>query len=257
METDMEILYGRQPLLECLRAGRRDMMCLRLQAGVHSAGPIAEILHLARTRKIPVRESDKRSMDRITRNGHHQGVALEAGPYPFLDFESLIGIVASAGEPALLLLLDHIQDPQNLGSLLRSADAAGVHGVILPRDRCAEVTAAVTRASSGASEHARIARVPNLRKTLLDLRERGVRVIGLDGSASAVPYTGVPMEGPLGLVVGSEGEGLSHAVRNACDLRVALPMRGMIASLNAAIAGAILLFHVRAQREKRLSESAE
>ncbi|MDZ4199903.1 MAG: 23S rRNA (guanosine(2251)-2'-O)-methyltransferase RlmB [Kiritimatiellia bacterium] len=243
-----ETLYGRQPLLECLRAGRRPLIKMWVQTGARRIGPLADLLALARARQIAVGETDKRILDRMSQGGHHQGVVLEAEPYPFLDPETILTETAACGEAALFLLLDHLQDPQNLGSLLRSADAAGVHGVFLPRDRCADVTPAVVRASSGACEHLRIARVPNLRRTLLDLRERGVRVWGLEGDPAAQLYTETPLDGPVGLVVGSEGEGLTHAVRNACDGRIRIPMLGSVASLNAAIAGSIVLFHIRARR---------
>lgn len=243
----METLYGRQPLRECLRAGRREGRRLLVQAGLNHIGLLSELLQLARTRRIPVEETDKRTLDRLTHNGHHQGAVLEASPYPFMELDPLISEAASGSEPVLFLLLDHLQDPQNVGSLLRTADAAGVHGVLIPRDRCADITPAVVRASSGASEHLRISKVPNLRRAILDLRERGVSVWGLEGG-SETSYLAADLKGPLALVVGAEGEGLSHPVRNACDGLLSIPMLGSVDSLNAAIAGAILLFHIRARR---------
>lgn len=243
----LEILYGRQPLRECLRAGRRTCRKLWIQSGSGRTGLLSELTQLARTRRIPVEEAERRDLDRMTRNGHHQGVVLEADPYPFMELEDLITVTAAEREPALFLLLDHLQDPQNVGSLLRTADAAGVHGILIPRDRCVDITPAVVRASSGASEHLRISKVPNLRKAILDLRARGVSTWGLEGG-SQTSYLAADLKGPLALVVGSEGEGLSHPVRNACDGLLSIPMLGSVDSLNAAIAGAVLLFHIRARR---------
>lgn len=245
--NNLEILYGRQPLRECLRAGRRTCRKLWIQSGSGRTGLLSELTQLARTRRIPVEEAERRDLDRMTRNGHHQGVVLEADPYPFMELEDLITVTAAEREPALFLLLDHLQDPQNVGSLLRTADAAGVHGILIPRDRCVDITPAVVRASSGASEHLRISKVPNLRKAILDLRERGVSTWGLEGG-SQTSYLAADLKGPLALVVGSEGEGLSHPVRNACDGLLSIPMLGSVDSLNAAIAGAVLLFHIRARR---------
>jgi 23S rRNA (guanosine2251-2'-O)-methyltransferase len=142
-------------------------------------------------------------------------------------------------------LVDHVQDPQNLGSMLRSADAAGVNGVVIPRHRAASVTPAVVRASAGAAEHVQVAQVVNLHQAMLALKEQGVRLVGLEGSSTATPYEEADLSGPIGVVVGSEEEGLGKLIRETCDAVIRLPMRGRVGSLNAAVAAAIALFEVR------------
>lgn len=147
--------------------------------------------------------------------------------------------------PMLVLLVDHVQDPQNLGSMIRSADAAGVNGVIIPRHRAVSVTPTVVRASAGATEHVPVAQVVNLHQAMLTLKEEGVRLVGLEGSNEALPYEEAVLTGPIGIVVGSEEEGLGKLVRETCDVVMRLPMRGHVGSLNAAVAAAIALYEVR------------
>ena len=248
--TEREALYGRQTLLECLRARRRRIHAVWVAGGVRPAGTAADILKLASKQGVPVRECEKRDLDRMTASGHHQGMVAEADPYPYADPETLWEAPAQ-GEPLFLLVLDHVQDPQNVGSLLRSADAAGVNGVLLAEDRAVGITPAVVRASSGASEHLAIARVGGLQQILTLLRGKGVWVYGLEGSPEAQLCTEVRMDGPVALVVGSEGTGLTKSVRGQCDALVRLPMRGRVASLNAAVAGALAMFEVRRQRDAK------
>lgn len=243
-----ELLYGRQTLLEVLRAGRRDLRRLLVAEGTQMSGPPAEILRLAHHRKVPVTACVRRDLDRRTLNGNHQGLALEAGPYPWADLADLRAPGAD-GEPPFLLVLDHIQDPQNVGSMMRSADAAGVTGVILPKDRACAVTPAVVRASSGAVEHLRVAQVTNLVRALAELKERRIWVHALDALPGAPLHTDVRLDGPIALVVGNEGEGIGRLVRQTCDGVLRLPMRGRVGSLNAAVAAAIALYEVRRQRD--------
>jgi len=247
-----EILYGRRPLIEALRAGRRRFHALWLAEGVRGA-TVEEARREAGRRNVPVRTCPRSQLDRWTHSGHHQGAALEVSPYPYADPEDLRRAAESARESLFLLFLDHLEDPQNVGSLLRTAEAAGVHGVILPRDRAVAITPAVARASSGASEHLRIAQAPNLVRALAEWKERGVWLFGLDADPAAPLLTETKLEGPLGLVVGQEGEGLGRLVAKTCDALVRLPMRGRISSLNAAVSGAIALYEVRRQRDARAS----
>ncbi len=249
-----EILYGRRPLIEALRAGRRRLHTLWLAEGVHGA-IVEEARGEAARRKVPVRTCPRSQLDRWTHSGHHQGVALEVSPYPYADPEDLRRAAETAGESLFLLLLDHLEDPQNVGSLLRTAEAAGVHGVILPRDRAVGITPAVARASSGASEHLRIAQTPNLVRAMAEWKARGVWLFGLEADPAAPLLTETKLEGPLGLVVGHEGEGLGRLVARTCDALVRLPMRGRIGSLNAAVSGAIALYEVRRQRDLRAREA--
>jgi len=215
-----------------------------------AAAMIVQITKLAEKRNVPIRAVLPQELDRLCRSGHHQGVAIEVSGYPYADLDELLAVGApgQSKEPPLLLLLDHIQDPQNLGSMLRTADAVGVTGVIIPKDRAVDVTAAVVRASAGAAEHVRIAIVTNLHQTMLRLKEEGVRLAGLETDSSSTLYAGADLIGPLGLVIGGEGEGLGKLVRETCDLLIRLPMRGRVASLNAAVAAAVALYEVRRQR---------
>lgn len=247
---ERELLYGRQTLRECLRARRRALHILWVADGVRPLGAAAEAMEAAREAGVPVRTCPKRDLDRWTRSANHQGLALEAGPYPYVDAEELVDAAAAApgGDPALVLVLDHMQDPQNVGALLRSADAAGVQGVLIPEDRAAGITAAVVRASSGAAEHLPVARVRGLAPAVDGMRRKGIRVYGLEHSPEARPLYEAPLAGPVALVIGSEGAGLSRSIRSRCDGLLCLPMRGRVASLNASVAGALAMFEVRRQR---------
>ena len=252
-----DILYGRQAILESLKAGRRSFHGLRVADGIRAGGIASEILEAAQRRRVPVRACERRELDRLTEGGHHQGLALETGPYPSVELADLLGPPAQGGEPPFLLALDHVQDPQNVGSLMRTADAAGVQGVILPRDRASGVTAAVVRASSGAVEHLRVAVVVNLVRALEELKENNIWVYGLEAFPEATPHTAARLDGAVALVVGSEGEGLARLVRDTCDGLLRLPMRGRVGSLNAAVAGAIALYEIRRQRDARAEKQQQ
>jgi 23S rRNA (guanosine2251-2'-O)-methyltransferase len=172
------------------------------------------------------------------------------GAYPYVEVEAMLALARERNEPPLLLLLDCLQDPQNLGTLLRTAEVVGVHGVVIPRHRAAEITPAVSNASAGSVEHLLIARVTNLVRTMEELKEKGVWIAGLENLPEAQDYHEAGLSMPLALVVGSEGRGLSRLVRERCDLWIRLPMRGHIDSLNAAVAGSIALYEVWQQREQ-------
>jgi 23S rRNA (guanosine2251-2'-O)-methyltransferase len=191
---------------------------------------------------------DRKKLDRMGGEVNHQGLAAEVSGYPYSDLPVLLDVASMRNEPPLLLLLDHLQDPQNLGSLLRSAEATGLHGVLIPRRRAAGVTPAVVRASAGAAEHVHIVQVTNVVRAMEWLKAYGVWLAGLDAVPDAQLYTDADLSGPLGLVVGSEGAGLSRLVREICDFLVRIPMQGQVGSLNAAVAGAVVLYEVRRQR---------
>ena len=243
-----EILYGRQPVRETLRAGRRQVFKLLQAQGVKPTGVVRQILTLAGQAHVPIQAVDRRELDKLGGEVNHQGLAAEVSGYPYMDLAALLDLSQQAGEPPFLLLLDHIQDPQNLGSLLRSADAAGAHGVVLPGRRAAGVTPAAVRASAGAAEHVPVALVANLVQAMERLKTEGIWLAGLEALPDAQLYTQIDLSGPLGLVVGSEGQGLARLVRERCDYLVRLPMRGQVESLNAAVAGGIALYEVRRQR---------
>lgn len=242
-----EWVYGRNAVYETLRARRRQPFRLRLAQGVEERGRLAEIVKLGAERRLPVERVPRASLDQLS-NGH-QGVALEVSPYIYSDLPSILKIAEKSGEAPFILLLDALQDPQNLGALLRTAEAVGVHGVLLPLRQAATVTSAVVNASAGACEHLRVAQM-NLAQAITTLKEAGVWVIGLDAGQGAQPPEKVRLDGPLALVVGSEGSGMRELVRKSCDVLLRLPMRGQVASLNAAAAGSIALYLALQARSK-------
>lgn len=243
-----EILYGRQPVRETLRAGRRQVFKLVLAEGLRSAGVVDEVVRAAGERGIPVQKVGRSDLERIGGEVNHQGLAAEVSGYPYVDLAEPMRLARESGASPFLLLLDHVQDPQNLGSLLRTAEAAGIHGVIIPGRRAAGVTPAAVRASAGAAEHVRVAQVANLVQAMRQLKAEGVWITGMEAAADAQLYTEAALSGPLGLVIGSEGQGLARLVRETCDFLIRLPMLGQVESLNAGVAGAIALYEARRQR---------
>jgi len=229
-----------------LRARRRHIHRLILAEGIKETGVVGEILNLAAELKIPPRRVPRAQLDRVAET--HQGVALEVASYPYVDVEAILRRARKLGEPPLILALDHLQDPHNLGALLRTAEVAGVHGAIIPRRRAVGVTPAVVSASAGASEHLWVAQVTNLVRILEALKANGLWIAGLDSHPEAQPFYQADLNRPLVLVVGAEGQGLSRLVRQTCDLRLRLPVRGRVESLNASVAGGIALYAALAAR---------
>jgi len=257
-----ETLCGRNAVYESLRAGRRTFHRLVLAEGLRRDARVKEMLALARERGCPDEVRPRSELSRLAGSREHQGVLLEAGPYPYVELEEIVAAARSAGPQARLLLLDRLQDPQNLGTLLRTAEAVGVQGVLLPEHQAAAVTPAVVRASAGACEHLRIARVDNLVRAIARLKEAGIWVLGLEKAPEAILYTEVDWARPVAVVVGGEGTGLRRLVRERCDHLVALPMSGRVGSLNAAVAGSVVLYeiwrrHHLAGAPSRTPEAAE
>jgi 23S rRNA (guanosine2251-2'-O)-methyltransferase len=242
-----EWLYGRNAVYETLRARHRQPFRLRLAQGAEEKGRLADILRMGAERRLPVERVPRASLEQLSSG--HQGVALEVSPYTYSDLMGILKAADRLGETPFFLILDTLQDPQNLGSLLRTAEAVGVHGVLLPLRQTATITPAVVNASAGASEHLRVAQ-GNLAQAISTLKQASVWVIGLDAGAGAQPPERVRLDGPLALVVGSEGSGMRELVRKSCDVLLRLPMRGQVASLNAAAAGSIALYLARQAREK-------
>lgn len=238
-----ELLYGRHAVLEALRAGRRHIRRIFLAEGIERAPILAEITAAASLVGCAVVETPRQRLDDAA-PANHQGVIAQAAEYPYADLDELL----TASGDRLYLALDHLQDVQNLGTLLRTAEAMGVTGVILPGRRSAAVTPAVVNASAGAVEHLKIALVGNLVQTLEILKENGVWAAGLDAVPEAIPLARANLSGPLVVVVGAEGAGLSRLVREHCDWLVSIPMIGKVESLNAAIAGSIVLVAARQAR---------
>jgi len=234
-----ETIYSRNAVYETLRAKRRQPLSLEIAEGIKEKGRLSEILQLAKERKIPVKRVPRGRLDRLKAN--HQGVALEASGYPYAELTDIFELADERGEPLFVLLLDTLNDPQNLGTLLRTAEVVGVHGVVIPLARTVGVTPAVVNASSGASEHLLVAQA-NLHLAIDALKQAGAWVIGLEGSGQAQSVDEVRLDGAIGLVVGSEGEGMRQLTAKSCDILMKLPMVGQVESLNAAVAGSVALY---------------
>ena len=240
-----EWITGRNPVYECLKAGRRDFFKLLINKGSDVKGRFEDILVLARKKHIPVETVDKNTLLKISE--HHQGLALEASGYPYVDFPKILGNTQTSGKPLFILLVDQVHDVQNLGTLIRSAEIFGVQGMIIPVHRAAGITPAVVNASSGASEHLLIAQM-NISQAIDDLKKNDAWIVGLDMDDSSESLESINLKGALGVVVGSEGSGLRRLVREKCDHIAYIPMVGNVESLNAAVAGSIALYRASLQR---------
>jgi 23S rRNA (guanosine2251-2'-O)-methyltransferase len=234
-----EWITGRNPVFELLSAKRRDSFRLWVYAGSQEKGRLSEILALARAQKLPVESVPRGKLDPLGEN--HQGVAVETSAYPYVAWQDIIMKAEGLQQPLFILALDLIQNPQNLGNLIRTAEAVGVHGILIPLARSATITPAVVTSSAGATEHLLIAQA-NLAQAFDELKQAGAWIIGLEHTQEAQPPEKVDLKGPLVLVVGSEGEGLRQLVRKSCDLLLDLPLSGRVTSLNAAVAGSIALY---------------
>jgi len=244
-----EWIGGRRPVAEALAAGRPSHRLL-VSSSARPNPELRSILAAAREASVPVERTPGDRLARLAGFDGHQGVLLEVEPRRWADPAEILARAAAVGEPPLVLVLEHLQDPVNFGALLRSAEAAGVHGVLFPERGAAPLTAAAVKASAGASEHLLLARVGSLGQALRELQERGLRLVAADQDAPASAWAS-DLSGPVAVIVGSEGSGLSGAVKRRCDLLVSFPMAGRVASLNAGVAGALLLFEVVRQRTQR------
>jgi 23S rRNA (guanosine2251-2'-O)-methyltransferase len=242
-----EFIYGRNPVYETLKSNRRDAFRMQIAEGAQEKGRLAEILALAAKRKLPLERVPRARLDKLSES--HQGVALEVSGYPYITLEDILENAKEKGEPLFVLILDTLQNPQNLGTLLRTAEAVGIHGVLIPTHRAAEITPAVVSASAGASEHLLVAQT-NLAQAIAALKQADAWVAGLDESPESQLPSQVRLDGALAVVVGSEGEGLRPLVKQSCDFLVRLPMQGQIESLNAAVAGSVVLYLVYLARGK-------
>jgi len=250
----LDILAGPHAALEALRAGRRSLRRILL-ARTERAGITQAIRRLAAERGLVVEVRSRVDLDRLARGLTHQGVVVEAGPFPYVEADEVVSVAGCAAEAAFLIVLDGIQDPQNLGAIIRTAEAAGAHGLILPRDRAVGITPAAVRASAGAAEHLPVARVTNVAAFLDGVKRQGLWVVGADPSGGCLLHA-ADLRTPLVLVIGSEGRGLRPLVKRRCDLVVRIPLAGQVASLNASSAAAVCIFEVVRQRwERRASRS--
>ncbi|MBM3189570.1 MAG: 23S rRNA (guanosine(2251)-2'-O)-methyltransferase RlmB [Chloroflexi bacterium] len=238
----MEVLYGRNPVREALLARRRRVHRVLIAQGVQERDAVADILALCEADRIPVTRVERRELDRLGKDANHQGVAAQASYYPYVELSDLLAAARERNEAPFLLALDALEDPQNVGSLLRSAEAVGVHGVVLTKRRAVGITPAVSRASSGAVEHLLVAQITNLARTLESLKREGLWIVGVEQHPDAQPYRQADLDRPLVLVLGSEGHGMHRLIAETCDLLVRIPMRGRIGSLNVSVAGALALY---------------
>lgn len=240
---EIDLIIGRNPVTEALKSGRT---VEKLMVSRGSEKTLAKVIAMAKDAGVPVYYNDKARMDRIAGGGAHQGVAAYVSSYEYTEVENLIGRAEERGEEPFLVILDGIEDPHNLGAILRSADGAGVHGVIIPKRRAVGVTGVVAKASAGAIEYVPVARVSNIPRTIEELKKQGFWIAALDMSETA--YFNSDLKGRIALVVGNEGEGISRLVKEKCDFTVSIPMKGRVQSLNASNAAAVVMYEVLRQR---------
>jgi 23S rRNA (guanosine2251-2'-O)-methyltransferase len=240
------VVFGVRPVEELCRARPRSVAVVYVADG-HKSKEIDQVLAVAKDRAIAVEVRPRALIADLAGVGTHQGIIAVTGEYRYSEVGEILAATAAAGETALLLLLDGITDPQNLGALVRSAEVLGAHGVIIPDAKAAPVTGSVVKASAGATERMRIARVGNILRTMDALRERGVKVWGA-AAERGEPLAGADLRGPTALVIGAEGRGLREAVARRCDALLQIPQKGLVSSLNASVAGAILLYEAMRQR---------
>lgn len=239
-----DLIFGRNPVLEALRSGRSIDKILVLAS---ASGSMEPLLTLARQQGIPIQRSTRQQMEGLIGEANHQGVIAFGAAKSYVEVEEILTIAKNRREPPTILVLDHLEDPQNFGAVLRVAEAGGAHGVVIPKRRSVALSPTVAKTSAGALEYVPVARVTNLVRTLEYLKKEGLWVTGLD-AAGPSNYFEVDLLGPVAIVVGSEGRGLGRLVRDTCDFLVGIPMLGRLNSLNAAVAASIVLYEVVRQR---------
>ena len=237
------IIVGRNPVTEALRSGREiDKLMVSSEEG-----SMKKILALAKERRIPVMKVEKSAIDRIAEGKAHQGVAAYVSAYAYAELEDIFRIAEERGEDPFIIILDNLEDPHNLGAIMRTAECAGAHGVIIPKRRACGLTEVVAKASAGAIEYMPCVKVTNIAQTIEELKERGIWVAACDMGGQE--YYKANLKGKLAVVIGSEGFGISRLVREKCDFVVSMPMVGRITSLNASNAAAVIIYEVRKQRD--------
>ena len=238
------IIAGRNPVAEALRSGRA-VDCLYVAKGPVT-GQLTAILAKAKKLGVPIKECDQRKLSHMCNGANHQGVVAVAAAVEYAGVEDMLALARERGEPPLLIICDGLEDPHNLGAVIRSAECAGAHGVIIPKRRSVGLTYAVSKASAGAAEYVPVARVQNLAALMEDLKARGLWIVAADMDGQ--PWCRVDLAGPTAIVIGSEGRGVSRLVRERADLIASLPLRGRVNSLNASVAAGILCYEAVRQR---------
>lgn len=241
-----EFVAGRNSVAEVLKSGRSINKILVAKGERH--GAIREIIGQARSQGLVVQEVEAAKLDQITEGVRHQGVVAMVAPVAYAQIEDILGKAQENGEQPFIVLLDELEDPHNVGAILRTSDAAGVHGVLLPKRRSSPLTATVAKTSAGAVEYVPVARIGNISQTLKKLKKQGLWVVGADMDGDKNYYE-ADLTGPIVIVVGSEGQGMGRLTKEECDFVVRIPMKGKITSLNASVACSLLLYEVLRQRE--------
>jgi 23S rRNA (guanosine2251-2'-O)-methyltransferase len=246
--SEQDKIEGRNPILEALNADREFEKIL-IAKGVEK-GSIQKIIGIAKDRRIPIQYVARQKIDQLSKSHAHQGILAFVAAYRYFALEEIIQRTEKNGEASFLLLLDNITDPHNLGSILRTADAAGVHGVIIPKRNAVGLTAVVAKTSAGAVEYVPVSKVPNIAQTIDLLKKKGFWIVGADMDGKKAYYN-QELTGKIALVIGSEGKGIGRLVKEKCDFLVRIPMKGKIESLNASIAASILMYEIVRQRDAK------
>lgn len=240
-KTSDEIIYGRNAVTEAIRSGM-PVNKLLISSGEIS-GSLKAIMALAKEKHIVYQFADKSKLSEISGTKNHQGVVLYTAAGNYCEISDILDKAKEAGEPPFVIILDEIQDPHNFGAIIRTADAVGAHGIIIPKRRSVQLTGTVAKTSAGASAHVSVARVSNIPAAIDELKEAGLWIAGTDLSGS-VPFYKADFSGPIGIVIGSEGEGMGTLVTKKCDFIVTIPMRGAVSSLNASVAAGVVLYEI-------------
>lgn len=240
-----QTIEGRNAVIEAYRSGK-PIDKIYIQDGCQD-GPVMTIKREARKHDTLIKYVDRERLDQMSETGRHQGVIAVAGAYEYAQLEDILAAAEAKGEPPFLFLLDNIEDPHNLGAIIRTANLTGAHGVIIPKNRAVGLTATVARTSAGALNYTPVARVTNLAKTIEELKKKGIWFVCADMGGTRM-YD-LDLKGPIGLVIGSEGEGVGRLVREKCDMTAAIPMKGDIDSLNASVAAGVLAYEIVRQRQ--------
>lgn len=243
----MRVLYGVNPVRELLRAGGAGLAELWLAEGSTRGGASSELERLGREAGAKVRHAPRQKLDRLAGTDHHQGIVAVVADFRYAEVEGILAAAGATGRAPLLVVLDGVEDPHNLGAIVRSAHALGAHGVVIPKDRAVGVTPAVAKASAGAVERCPVARVTNVSKTLVELKEAGIWSVALAADGDR-PLAAIDLRVPVALVLGSEGEGLRPLVRRTCDLAAKIPMMGEFESLSVSASAAVALYETARQR---------
>ena len=246
-ENYLDQIEGRNSVIELLESDR-DINKLYIAKG-EKHGSINKIISMAKQKRIVIAEVEKQKLNTMSQTGNHQGVIAIVPPFDYVEVEDILEYAKEKNEDPFILILDGIEDPHNLGSIIRTAETAGVHGIIIPKRRAVGVNATVSKSSAGAVEHMKIARVNNINEVIRFLKEEGIWIVGTDGDAKTVYYD-QDLKGSIAIVIGSEGFGMSKLVKENCDFLVKIPMSGKITSLNASVSAGIVIYEAVKQRIK-------